>query len=268
MFAVLLIVILTSGYIYSSKHLPSRYKMAKSEGWDLYFQVARRGFELAIVSAIICIVIDFTGVLGYVLKRTTGLTYQPDFRQIPFSHSDLKLLVWAAFTIFFSYVIAWVKSRKYDVNQVRKLNMLLHVVRENPLELFVTKATLSFVNNDEDSQVVCITLSSRKVYIGFCVGGNNVLHGNLEHVGIIPIRSGFRDKDSLELLITNDYESYFLDPNVNLDIGEFIILIPTSEITSYQNFDLAAYEAIQQMKGFGVSAEDVNDDMGLVSQLD
>lgn len=245
MFAVLLIVILTSGYIYSSKHLPSRYKMAKSDGWNLYFQVARRGLELAIGSAVICVAIDFTDIIGYTLKQTTGLMYLPDFKQIPFSHHDLKLLVWAAFTVFFSYATAWIKSRKYRVNRVRKLNMLLHVVRENPLESFVTKATLSFVNEDEDSQVVCITLSSRKVYIGFCVGGNNVLHGNLEHVGIIPIRSGFRDKDDLKLIITNDYESYFLEPNVN--IGEFVILIPTSEITTYQNFDLAAYEAIQQV---------------------
>ncbi|HCE5300437.1 TPA: hypothetical protein NG614_004949 [Vibrio parahaemolyticus] len=246
MFAVLLIVILTSGYIYSSKHLPSRYKMAKSDGWDLYFQVARRGFELTIGSATFCVLIDFTDVVGYILKQTTGLMYRPDFIQIPVSHSDIKLLVWAAFTVFFSYAVAWIKSRKYNVDRVRQLNMLQHVVRENPLESFITKATLSFVNDDEDSQVVCITLSSRKVYIGFCVGGNNVLHGNLEHVGMIPIRSGFRDKDDLSLVITNNYESYFLEQSVN--IGEFIILIPTSEITSYQNFDLVAYEAIQQLE--------------------
>ncbi|MGL1666435.1 hypothetical protein ACSTJP_12355 [Vibrio parahaemolyticus] len=220
--------------------------MAKSDGWDLYFQVARRGFELTIGSATFCVLIDFTDVVGYILKQTTGLMYRPDFIQIPVSHSDLKLLVWAAFTVFFSYTVAWIKSRKYNVDRVRQLNMLQHVVRENPLESFITKATLSFVNDDEDSQVVCITLSSRKVYIGFCVGGNNVLHGNLEHVGIIPIRSGFRDKDDLSLVITNNYESYFLEQSVN--IGEFIILIPTSEITSYQNFDLVAYEAIQQLE--------------------
>ncbi|HGZ7310315.1 hypothetical protein [Vibrio parahaemolyticus] len=220
--------------------------MAKSDGWDLYFQVARRGFELTIGSATFCVLIDFTDVVGYILKQTTGLMYRPDFIQIPVSHSDIKLLVWAAFTVFFSYAVAWIKSRKYNVDRVRQLNMLQHVVRENPLESFITKATLSFVNDDEDSQVVCITLSSRKVYIGFCVGGNNVLHGNLEHVGIIPIRSGFRDKDDLSLVITNNYESYFLEQSVN--IGEFIILIPTSEITSYQNFDLVAYEAIQQLE--------------------
>ncbi|HGS5640615.1 TPA: hypothetical protein ACMDX9_002347 [Vibrio parahaemolyticus] len=220
--------------------------MAKSDGWDLYFQVARRGFELTIGSATFCVLIDFTDVVGYILKQTTGLMYRPDFIQIPVSHSDIKLLVWAVFTVFFSYAVAWIKSRKYNVDRVRQLNMLQHVVRENPLESFITKATLSFVNDDEDSQVVCITLSSRKVYIGFCVGGNNVLHGNLEHVGIIPIRSGFRDKDDLSLVITNNYESYFLEQSVN--IGEFIILIPTSEITSYQNFDLVAYEAIQQLE--------------------
>ncbi|MCX8880379.1 hypothetical protein NOL18_25055 [Vibrio parahaemolyticus] len=220
--------------------------MAKSDGWDLYFQVARRGFELTIGSATFCVLIDFTDVVGYILKQTTGLMYRPDFIQIPVSHSDIKLLVWAAFTVFFSYAVAWIKSRKYNVDRVRQLNMLQHVVRENPLESFITKATLSFVNDDEDSQVVCITLSSRKVYIGFCVGGNNVLHGNLEHVGMIPIRSGFRDKDDLSLVITNNYESYFLEQSVN--IGEFIILIPTSEITSYQNFDLVAYEAIQQLE--------------------
>ncbi|ANQ17077.1 hypothetical protein BA891_07520 [Vibrio natriegens] len=243
MLAILLIVVLVSGYIYSSKHLPSRYKMAKSDGWDLYFQVARRGTEIAIISAVICCAIDFSNSIGPTLKNLFGMRYNLHLKQLPFSHDDFKLVVWGIFTIFLSYFAAYVKSRKYKVDPVQDLNLLRHVVRDNPLEFFIIDATLTFVDDDQDSRTVCITLSSGKVYIGFCVGGNNVTQGNLEHIEIIPIRSGYREKDTQDLEITNNYEGYFLEQGAN--IAEFLILIPTSQINSYQYFDLPAYEAIQ-----------------------
>jgi hypothetical protein len=242
MLAILIIFVLVSGYIYSDKHLPSRYKMTKSDGWDLYFQVARRGTEIAIISAVICFIIDITDIVGILIKQYFGLIYNSDFEQLPFSHHQLKLLSWGVFTIFLSYMAAFVRSIKYKDSE-KNLVLLRNVVQDNPLEFFIIDATLTFVDNDQDSRVVCITLSSGKVYIGFCVGGNNVTHGNLEHIKIIPIRSGYRDKDMQELKIKNNYEKYFLEQDA--DIGEFVIVIPTSEITSYQNFDLAAYEAIQ-----------------------
>lgn len=243
MLGVIIIVVLVSGYIYSLKHLPSRYKMAKSDGWNLYFQVARRGTELALVSMVICLVVDFSDIVGFLIKKCFSITYDVHFRQIPFSHHDLKLLCWGTFTVILAHAVAFIKSLKYKVNPIKDLNLLRHVVRDNPLEFFIIDATLTFVDDDQDSRTVCITLSSGKVYIGFCVGGNNVTQGNLEHIEIIPVRSGFRNKDTQDLEITNDYEGYFLEQGAN--IGEFVIVIPTCEIISYQYFDLPAYEAIQ-----------------------
>ena len=242
MLAILVVFVLVSGYVYSHNHLPSRYKMAKSDGWNLYFQVARRGTEIAIISAGICIIIDMTDIIGILIKQYFGLMYSSDFKQLPLSHHQLKLLTWGVFTISLSYLAAFVRAIKYN-NVKKNLILLRNVVEDNPLEFFIINETLTFVDDAQDSRVVCITLSSGKVYIGFCVGGNNVTHGNLEHIKIIPIRSGYRDKDKQELKIKNNYEEYFLKQNV--DISEFVIVIPTSEITSYQNFDLAAYEAIQ-----------------------
>ncbi len=243
MLAILVVFVLVSGYIYSHRHLPSRYKMAKSDGWDLYFQVAKRGTEIAIISAAICFIIDMTDIIGILLKQCFGLMYNIDFKQLPVSHHQFKLLSGGVFTIFLSYVIAFFRSRKYDVAK-NNLVLIREVVEDNPLEYFIIDATLTFVDGDQDSRVVCITLSSGKVYIGFCVGGNNVTHGNLEHIKIIPIRSGYRDKDNQELKVKNNYEEYFLEQD-DVDISDFVIIIPTSEIISYQNFDLPAYEAIQ-----------------------
>jgi hypothetical protein len=243
MLAILLILILVSGYVYSNNHLPSRYKMAKSDGWGLYFQVARRGTEIAILGGLICIIVDVLDIIGPILKRLTGITYDVDFKQLPFSHDELKIIVFGVFTVFLSYLIAHVKSRKYTGSALNELNLLKHIVRNNPLESFIINATLTFVDDDQDSRVVCITLSSGKVYMGFCVGGNNVTKGNLEHIEIIPLRSGYRVKETQNLVLTNNYEKYFLKPQIN--IAEFVILIPTSEVISYQNFDLLAYEAIE-----------------------
>lgn len=243
MLALFIIIVLVSGFIYSSRHLPSRYKMAKSDGWYLYFQVARRGTEITIFSAFLCFIIDMSDAVGYILKNVFGLLYDKNFSDIPFSHNNVKMLSWGLVTILLSYVLAWVKSRKYEKSQSDRFNLLLDIVRENPLEYFIIDASLSFVNIDEDSKVVSITLSSGKVYIGYCLGGNNVTQGNLEHIEIIPIRSGYREKETNNLVVTNNYEDYFLENNSAID--EFLIVIPTSEIISYQYFDLPAYEAIQ-----------------------
>ncbi|WP_448213970.1 hypothetical protein [Colwellia sp. MEBiC06753] len=217
--------------------------MAKSDGWDLYFQVAKRGTEITLISVGICLLIDMTDIVGNVLKSCFGLMYNVDFKQLPISHHQLKLLLIGIFTIILSYLFAAFSSRGYGDSK-NKFILLRKVVADNPLEFFIIDATLTFVDNDQDSRVVCISLSSGKVYIGFCVGGNNVTHGNLEHIKIIPIRSGYRDKNDQELKVKNNYEEYYLDQE-DVDINEFVIVIPTSEIISYQNFDLAAYEAIQ-----------------------
>lgn len=243
MLAILLVFVLVSGYIYSNNHLPSRYKMAKSDGWGLYFQVARRGTELALISGFICFVVDMSNILGPIFKSMTGLIYTVDFKQLPFSHHEFKLLIWGIFTVILSYIAAYLRSKKYKDSPKNILNLLSKIVRDNPLESFIIDATLTFVDRDQNSRVVCITLSSGKVYMGFCVGGNNVTKGNLEHIEIIPIRSGYRAKETQKLILTNNYEEYFREPGVN--IRKFVILIPTSEIISYQNFDLSAYEAIE-----------------------
>lgn len=248
MLALIIVLILVSGYIYSTNHLPSRYKMAKTDGWDLYFQVAKRGSELTILSFAICTFIDMANIIGPAIKYCLGWMYDIHFKQLPFTHHQLRIFTWGAFTIIFSRLVAYLRSRKYGENIKEELNLLRHVVRDNPLEFFVIDATLTFVDNDQDSRVVCITLSSKKVYIGFCVGGNNVTHGNLEHIKIIPIRSGYRNKDTLNLVIENNYEEYFIEHPSK--ISDFVILIPTSEITTYQYFDLPAYDAIQAKTGF------------------
>ncbi|MCS0080807.1 hypothetical protein WL057_17715 [Vibrio alginolyticus] len=217
--------------------------MAKSDGWDLYFQVARRGTEIAAASAVICFAVDMTDIVGTQLKSHLGLMYNTHFKQLPFSHDEQKMLVWGILTLAFAYIAAFLKSLKYSLSSRNGFSLLLDIVRNNPLEYFVVDAALTFVDDDQDSKVVCVTLSSGKVYIGFCIGGNNVTQGSLEHIEIIPIRSGFRENETQNLVIVNDYEEYFLEQGA--DIEEFVVVLPTSEVVSYQYFDLAAYEAIQ-----------------------
>ncbi|MGQ9448817.1 hypothetical protein [Xanthomonas citri] len=57
---------------------------------------------------------------------------------------------------------------------------------------------------------VMISMSDRKVYVGIIhsVGSVSEVSGSLEHFGIWPVKSGYRDKDSLLVNYTHDYPAW------------------------------------------------------------
>jgi hypothetical protein len=55
-----------------------------------------------------------------------------------------------------------------------------------------------------ESKMVSVTLFSKKVYIGYIVSTPN-LSPEEQFVGILPVVSGYRDKDTLRLMITTNY---------------------------------------------------------------
>lgn len=76
-------------------------------------------------------------------------------------------------------------------------------------------------------------------------------HGESD-VALLPTASGYRDRDSQELKITNHYESvilkYFESKLENSDvwIEDFRIVIPMSEIVSARIFLPEAYRLFQE----------------------
>jgi hypothetical protein len=105
-----------------------------------------------------------------------------------------------------------------------------------------------------DRLLVLITLKSRKVYVGK-VQDQRLLHGDLENIVIIPMLSGFRDKDTLRFAVQHSYYDYYRQQGISdkdsegsLNLSHFRTVVPASEIDSISLFDLHTYQEFSELE--------------------
>ena len=86
MWAIFAIFILVGGYIYVDAHLPSKYKLRKSVGWNAYFLVAVKGAEFVLIGGALALIV-ITIIYGatflinlpaYAIKSTSDIA--PDIK--------------------------------------------------------------------------------------------------------------------------------------------------------------------------------------------
>jgi hypothetical protein len=86
--------------------------------------------------------------------------------------------------------------------------------------------------------MVSVTLSCKKVYIGYVLSTPN-LSPQEQFVGILPVVSGYRDKDTQDLTITTNY-----GPAISSGVTppeDFEVTIPLASIEIASLFDPRAY---------------------------
>ena len=111
------------------------------------------------------------------------------------------------------------------------------------MELLISDAILN-------QSPIEISLRSRKLYIGFVTGQNASRHSDMA-VSMLPIYSGHRTEDKLNLVIDIDYrhtvERLLFDDAESEDWNpnDLRIVIPVGEIVSVRQFDIAVYRAFQ-----------------------
>lgn len=92
---------------------------------------------------------------------------------------------------------------------------------------------------------VAITLENRKVYIGYVVAGPDPTQ-EIKAIQILPLASGFRDKDDLQLALTTDYAAIYTAESDRLATRDFVIVLPIARVMSLSIFDMAAYARFQR----------------------
>ncbi len=90
----------------------------------------------------------------------------------------------------------------------------------------------------ENEQTVSITLDNRKVYIGFILDAPN-LSSSDSHLAVLPLLSGYRDSDTLELRFTTNYVRAAVETET--DLSSFQVTVPTAAIKVVSFFDERAY---------------------------
>jgi hypothetical protein len=81
---------------------------------------------------------------------------------------------------------------------------------------------------------VSITLENRKTYVGFVIGAPN-LDPNDQYVQILPLLSGYRDKDDLRLRFTDNYSEVYESGRV--DPSDFIVVLRVENIRMASFYD-------------------------------
>lgn len=201
--------------------------------------------ELAAVALVICLILGLVG--GY------GLNWLELFRRWP---DDWRLSLLTTLESGTGVVKAL-----YGLTSRRPLRRAVEYLNAD-LERILLRAL-------REEQPLCMTMSDRKVYIGFLCGAVDPSDVN-DMVRILPYMSGFRSSESLELVITDYYDELYAhrdngEASTNTPVidstpsssrngqSDFEVALPIRDIRSCRLFDTALYLMYQQERNSNVT---------------
>ena len=215
----LLLLPAVGGYWFLTHCNYTRYQAVRDSGYHVLFRSALCGGFLFLFARVITLLLD------YFSPDATG-QWNDRFPEPYSSEVALSILLGVLLPLPFN---CFYSSR----SGARK------VARDggDHIELLISEAI-------EELKQIEVTLHSRKSYIGFAVESGVGMSGEPD-ISLIPTMSGFRDKDTQELVIITDYASTvveYMEESSNLSLEDIRIVIPISEIVSTRFFVPELYE--------------------------
>lgn len=156
--------------------------------------------------------------------------------------NEIKQIAWVVISIILS-VLSGLGNKLRTKSGDRRWDALAKAVGNNSFESLLMEASAR-------QFPVIATLSSRKIYVGLvtCPALEN---GLSEHLEILPMLSGYRDKDDLTISITTNYHQHYLESGIisgmsRLNIQDFRVLIPKDEVETISFFDTETYNKFKE----------------------
>lgn len=241
--AVLLLLPLVGGYLFSSNCNLTRYLASREEGHRLYFRAAFCGLLLFLLILVVrqWLKADFELYRTLELKvraLVSGYLKEPD-KTYAF---DLTIAAVA------SVLMGWPVAKIVNVFYWRG-PALAKAIKHDDFERLLNEAVTRTIP-------VCLTMSSRKVYVGFVMQTFDPAHDR-KWIKILPLVSGYRDKDTLRIqFVTNYRDAYgsadpaqpaaaLPEPLDHMAPKDFEVVLPVDNIESANLFDLVAYKSFK-----------------------
>lgn len=249
MFALLIIPILLAGYTVCSTHPVIRQKLYRFEGQHLYLKVVCQGvFQVLIATTLLLIINSLVLFLAsfcpplhqWLLDDPFAQPLQDFFNVSP--EISRQILCFLVLTIF-SFLVARsfsgiaTKRLKKEHGDDWKSQVSLEVLRDSPLDFLLLESALT------QGSLLILSMENRKVYVcaiqrGAEPGEHNK-HGEDQEVSVIPVKSGYRDKDTLEVYWTTYYDA----------IAEKVtIVLRQADIVSASRYDVRMHEELVRSK--------------------
>lgn len=223
----LFLVPVLGGYLFLTGLHYTRYDILRKSGYHLFFQSAIAGCVLVGVARPMVVLLN-DGLPG------VGALWKS---HVPFDYSGT-----VALSVLLGFVFPYVANRFYGKEKAER-----RAATENGalIELIISESL-------ERRKPVEISLKNGKSYIGFAFERKMAVSGESD-IALILIKSGYRDKDTHELVLTTDYISVIrkcLDDNPvvpDLRYEDFRIVVPMSEVGSVRIFHPEVYERFRHV---------------------
>ena len=245
--AIIILVVLLTGFLFTSRYPLARFKQLRSSGWAFYLHAFAWGSLFSSAAAILTLWIDhFNPTVHWPAYSFISSITKPGTQEAYTLWLGVKLWTWGLISVTLAWGSGTITSKFASVRQQAGLR----VAKENEFEMLLYTAT-------KDINLVQVTLLSRKVYIGFVWKTVSVEDlSKTEYFSIIPVFSGYRKDDTLTLEITTDYLKFYgtsglLDPPSDEEgwdpitqLERFKVVAPSREVASISFFDADAHEGV------------------------
>lgn len=265
--AFLILPVLITGYIFCSQNKFIWLKVDKLEGQKFYVSIASIGFCLFMLSSVLVNIL-WNVVSWLTLKFPCVQTGVLWLQENIFNFSFLGLSPVMAGTIFLCMPLSFLTSKLYLYYIYNIKYSFKDKSTEDKQKKYNDYYTLAIYQSYKDKiskaladavmqrKLYLISMKDRKVYIGFIdsIYDDDQKTG-IDHFEIIPIMSGFRDKDNLSVEITTHYEKVTNNnngSNVESDDDNSRVvtktLFNTNDIVSMTEFDKKTFDDFMQKK--------------------
>ena len=213
-----------AGYWFLTHLYLKRYNLLRESGYHVFFQAALAGGVLVVLARAIVL------SLNYCFPQVNEI-WKP-YALFPYSGT-------AALSIILGFVLPLIGNRIFTKEESAR-----KTARDSGdlIELLIAESI-------EKSELIEVSLRTGKSYIGFALESGMTRRGEAD-IALIPVASGYRNKDTQKLEITNHYAPViqdFLDrensSQPDLVHEDFQIVLPISEIVSVRIFFFEVYES-------------------------
>lgn len=252
---VLLFLPLVGGYAFARTCNVTRYLSAREEGHRLYFRAAFFGVGLFVVVA----VVRFWLITKFAWYRDIEKELRDILMPYLYVKDSTKTDPFPiALIALFALVAGGPLGKALNVI-FWKGRFLAKAIEGDYLEVLLSRAATI-------RMPVSMTLKSRKVYVGFVLQTLDPVKDR-KWITILPLLSGYRDKDTSRLVFVTNYQDVYGNnrpvdgaaklpkPLDHLAPTDFEITIPVGELQSVNLFDVVAYKAFKT-GAFGTATQD------------
>ena len=232
MAALLIIPLLISGYIVLTKHPYHFYRLHRYDGQLLYMKAAVHGFFCLMIAVFLAIVLKWAFNSYHpvtALDRVTSFTKEQSSNRM-----YSWMIVLSLTSVAIGYLWGLIAKSIYLLKFIKKalsgsypsdFKTLTTYLRLSILEPLFSELPINkiFFDSMVRKKHILISLKCGKVYVGMInkISEPNESDGPNQEISIVPVMSGYREKDTKRVTFTNDYSNLSgIDSSIRIPCGE------------------------------------------------